>query len=343
MLGGDRENNGLAEDWLQYLGCPLLASDSDIWPIEDIGAMLSAMTPFSDNHSMLPLMTTTMNSIAPIKEEEHEIPTDCPLQPIALPLAEKRRKVAQACIHCKRSHVSCDEQRPCQRCIKKGWEATCVDAPRKAAEMNSSCDSCPVKMLAKRKNKEKLLVGKKARCTDSSSGACQATSFSSCCNSINYDESLGSVKESLERMQMEPILTNQIIETITLLQNASIPTSQTTVTQYQAILTTALPCTPSAVFSASGMILTCNDAFVGISNIPLNTLLDKPYCIYNLLDQASVITTVNLCQKATYSSLPGFIRVNLGVASSNSVSCMFSVSACYDQHMWFVGQWMPVD
>lgn len=40
-------------------------------------------------------------------------------------------KVTRACIHCKTAHVTCEEKRPCKRCIKKGLAASCTDAPRK--------------------------------------------------------------------------------------------------------------------------------------------------------------------------------------------------------------------
>lgn len=41
------------------------------------------------------------------------------------------RKVSRACIHCRNAHITCDEGRPCKRCVKKGLADTCVDAPRK--------------------------------------------------------------------------------------------------------------------------------------------------------------------------------------------------------------------
>jgi PAS domain-containing protein len=41
-------------------------------------------------------------------------------------------KVARACVHCKNAHITCEEKRPCTRCIKKGLQDSCVDAPRKA-------------------------------------------------------------------------------------------------------------------------------------------------------------------------------------------------------------------
>ncbi|EGV64433.1 Transcriptional regulator of nonfermentable carbon utilization [Yamadazyma tenuis] len=43
----------------------------------------------------------------------------------------KRTKTSVACAHCHRSHMTCDSNRPCTRCIKRGLQDTCVDAPRK--------------------------------------------------------------------------------------------------------------------------------------------------------------------------------------------------------------------
>uniref|UniRef100_V5EIM2 Zn(2)-C6 fungal-type domain-containing protein n=1 Tax=Kalmanozyma brasiliensis (strain GHG001) TaxID=1365824 RepID=V5EIM2_KALBG len=46
----------------------------------------------------------------------------------------KRRKVNLACIYCRRSHMTCDEGRPCQRCIKRDIGHLCHDeaTPAKA-------------------------------------------------------------------------------------------------------------------------------------------------------------------------------------------------------------------
>ncbi|KAI8849179.1 hypothetical protein BC829DRAFT_472160 [Chytridium lagenaria] len=41
--------------------------------------------------------------------------------------APKRRKVSQACVYCRRSHMTCDEGRPCQRCIKRKIAHLCHD------------------------------------------------------------------------------------------------------------------------------------------------------------------------------------------------------------------------
>ncbi|KAK1921510.1 hypothetical protein DB88DRAFT_442679 [Papiliotrema laurentii] len=45
-----------------------------------------------------------------------------------------RKKVAKACLTCQKSHLTCDEQRPCTRCMKKGIGDQCVEGVRKKAK-----------------------------------------------------------------------------------------------------------------------------------------------------------------------------------------------------------------
>ncbi|ORX47381.1 hypothetical protein BCR36DRAFT_413726 [Piromyces finnis] len=56
---------------------------------------------------------------------------------------EKRKKVSVACILCRRSHLSCDNRRPCSRCISKGVPNLCKDAPRKLTNP-LKCTACPI-------------------------------------------------------------------------------------------------------------------------------------------------------------------------------------------------------
>ncbi|KAJ8701147.1 Transcription factor [Pleurotus ostreatus] len=42
----------------------------------------------------------------------------------------RRRKVNHACLYCRRSHMTCDEGRPCQRCIKREIGHLCHDEQR---------------------------------------------------------------------------------------------------------------------------------------------------------------------------------------------------------------------
>lgn len=41
----------------------------------------------------------------------------------------RKKKVDQACVYCRRSHMICDDSRPCLRCIKRGIGHLCHDEP----------------------------------------------------------------------------------------------------------------------------------------------------------------------------------------------------------------------
>lgn len=43
----------------------------------------------------------------------------------------KRKKTSRACSHCQKSHMTCDSNRPCKRCVSRGLSSSCEDAPRK--------------------------------------------------------------------------------------------------------------------------------------------------------------------------------------------------------------------
>jgi hypothetical protein len=49
------------------------------------------------------------------------------VSPRALLAYRLRSKVAKACLFCKRSHMTCDEERPCRRCVKRGIPHMCAD------------------------------------------------------------------------------------------------------------------------------------------------------------------------------------------------------------------------
>lgn len=50
----------------------------------------------------------------------------------------KRRKAVRACTNCQRTHLTCDDNRPCERCIKRGCQDTCQDGVRKKNRQSSS-------------------------------------------------------------------------------------------------------------------------------------------------------------------------------------------------------------
>lgn len=47
---------------------------------------------------------------------------------------KKRKKAARACNHCQTAHLTCDDNRPCLRCLKRGLGDTCQDGARKKAK-----------------------------------------------------------------------------------------------------------------------------------------------------------------------------------------------------------------
>ena len=49
----------------------------------------------------------------------------------ALASKSKPKPVFKACVHCKRAHLACDNNRPCKRCVHLGKSATCVDVEHK--------------------------------------------------------------------------------------------------------------------------------------------------------------------------------------------------------------------
>ncbi|PYH90788.1 Zn(II)2Cys6 transcription factor acuM [Aspergillus ellipticus CBS 707.79] len=53
---------------------------------------------------------------------------------------KKRRKVNHACVYCRRSHMTCDSERPCTRCIKRNIGHLCHDEPREPSKRSRSDD-----------------------------------------------------------------------------------------------------------------------------------------------------------------------------------------------------------
>ncbi|KAI4104508.1 MAG: hypothetical protein LQ339_003811 [Xanthoria mediterranea] len=75
----------------------------------------------------------------PNKKHPPEDPTSPPLFGTTSSSAgstspKKRRKVNHACIYCRRSHMTCDLDRPCARCVKRNIGHLCHDEPRDHAK-----------------------------------------------------------------------------------------------------------------------------------------------------------------------------------------------------------------
>ncbi|KAI5305301.1 hypothetical protein KEM56_004774, partial [Ascosphaera pollenicola] len=50
------------------------------------------------------------------------------------PSRPRRKKAKRACYACQRAHLTCGDERPCQRCVKRGLQDQCQDGVRKKAK-----------------------------------------------------------------------------------------------------------------------------------------------------------------------------------------------------------------
>ncbi|KAF8638060.1 hypothetical protein AX16_010692 [Volvariella volvacea WC 439] len=61
----------------------------------------------------------------------------------------KKKKANRACFHCQKAHLTCDDSRPCQRCIKRGIANNCTEGHRKKAKYLLDDDELEALRLAK--------------------------------------------------------------------------------------------------------------------------------------------------------------------------------------------------
>ncbi|KZT08364.1 uncharacterized protein LAESUDRAFT_649114 [Laetiporus sulphureus 93-53] len=59
---------------------------------------------------------------------------DSSSQPSRTREGPKKKKANRACFHCQKAHLTCDDSRPCQRCVKRGMADNCTEGHRKKAK-----------------------------------------------------------------------------------------------------------------------------------------------------------------------------------------------------------------
>ncbi|KAJ8469162.1 hypothetical protein ONZ45_g16984 [Pleurotus djamor] len=76
--------------------------------------------------------------IQPIKRKRTDTPDDTDSQTSQHQRKNrdgpKKKKANRACFHCQKAHLTCDDSRPCQRCIKRGIANNCTEGLRKKAK-----------------------------------------------------------------------------------------------------------------------------------------------------------------------------------------------------------------
>lgn len=77
-------------------------------------------------------MGVTLNTVSDTKPKDHQAPTPATDESHTTTTPKKRRKVSHACLYCRRSHMTCDLERPCTRCVKRNIGHLCHDEPRES-------------------------------------------------------------------------------------------------------------------------------------------------------------------------------------------------------------------
>ncbi|EJU01364.1 hypothetical protein DACRYDRAFT_22521 [Dacryopinax primogenitus] len=76
------------------------------------------------------------DGIADSPERDDDEDSNSPKKKLKKDGTLKRKKVGHACLYCRRSHMTCDEGRPCQRCIKREIGHLCHDDPKATLSTN---------------------------------------------------------------------------------------------------------------------------------------------------------------------------------------------------------------
>lgn len=87
---------------------------------------VSQMADYSSTFDCFTLQKgkSSTSDFTPTEEEEQE-------ETMTAGKRQVKKKTARACNHCHKAHMTCDDSRPCHRCISRGIAESCVDAPRK--------------------------------------------------------------------------------------------------------------------------------------------------------------------------------------------------------------------
>ncbi|KAJ7187996.1 hypothetical protein C8R46DRAFT_1053298 [Mycena filopes] len=113
-------------------------------------AFVPAQAAVASQKQLQPASTTPASQLpASLKRKQAQIPlqsTDDETQDESSPSTAnptprsrgrdgpKKKKASRACVHCQKAHLTCDDSRPCQRCVKRGIGANCTEGHRKKAK-----------------------------------------------------------------------------------------------------------------------------------------------------------------------------------------------------------------
>ncbi|KAJ4293753.1 Transcriptional regulator of nonfermentable carbon utilization [Collariella sp. IMI 366227] len=109
-----------------------MPEDSGLSGAEASGAMSESENEYDENDMLVKdedekMADRSVTSEGPDVEVKKKYDPKDPLRP-------RRKKARRACFACQRAHLTCGDERPCQRCIKRGLMDSCQDGVRKKAK-----------------------------------------------------------------------------------------------------------------------------------------------------------------------------------------------------------------
>ncbi|KAL2844922.1 hypothetical protein BJX68DRAFT_242582 [Aspergillus pseudodeflectus] len=77
-----------------------------------------------------------------------------------------RRKARRSCMNCQRGHRTCDNQRPCEQCTKRGKQQTCIDGNHKQFKYLRDSEYQPTRRRRSREDTGEASEGSSPECID---------------------------------------------------------------------------------------------------------------------------------------------------------------------------------
>lgn len=154
--------------------------------------------------------------------------------------------------------------------------------------------------------------------------------------------SLAPLRQVLAQKTQQASVVGHIEYQISLLKPKSTPGHQATLVlvNFITFFECMVPSTPSAIFSPSGLIFTCNAAFSDLVQMSSLELLCGDCCIFTFFDVSSILTILEMANR---SQERGVGRCSIKSAHNAHRLCAASISTHDELDMlWIVAQFIPI-
>ncbi|CDH60693.1 potential fungal zinc cluster transcriptionfactor [Lichtheimia corymbifera JMRC:FSU:9682] len=266
----------------------------------------------------------------------------------------KRKKVSLACVFCRRSHMTCDEGRPCQRCIKRSIGHMCHDEPRSStSKKNNDISSLPTSKNDgdKATQDQFYLIAADphdGKVEDKLNEVINAKYEAGILKPYNYVNGYARLQRYMDQ-HMTPSSRQRILNVMGAFRPAFRDVAQA-LTDVDLILVeeaferllldydrvfTAMA-VPACLWRRTGEIYKGNKEFADLINVPVEQLRDGRLCIYELMIEDSTVNywekysnvAFDPCQKAVLTSCLIQPRSSKGAPL---ISCCFSFTIRRDK------------